>query len=47
MESMNEQINNRYSASIYDKLFNLMFYINEGINKEDNFKKEYECKWIK
>lgn len=47
MQKLWEEYNNRYAKSIYDKTKILLDEAVKKINTEDNFKREYECHWIK
>jgi len=46
MRKFNEEIDNKYSNSIFEKVEKAFFNQSKEIYKEDNFKREYDCKWV-
>ena len=45
MRKLNEEINNKYSNSIFEKVEQAFFNQTKELSNEDDFKQEYDCKW--
>ena len=46
MKKLNEEINNKYSNSVFEKVERAFFIQTKELFNKDNFIREYDCKWI-